>query len=45
MTHDFNVASRMGGDMLVMKDGQIVEQGNNPRSADYAQASIYPGAD
>ena len=28
VTHDFNVASRMGGDLLVMKDGQIVEQGN-----------------
>jgi nickel transport system ATP-binding protein len=28
VTHDFNVASRMGGDMLVMKGGQIVEQGN-----------------
>ncbi len=28
VTHDFNVASRMGGDILVMKDGQIVERGN-----------------
>ena len=28
VTHDFMVASRMGGDMLVMKNGQIVEQGN-----------------
>ena len=28
VTHDFIVASRMGGNMLVMKDGQIVERGN-----------------
>ena len=28
VTHDFNVAARMGGDMLVMKGGQIVEWGN-----------------
>ena len=28
VTHDFNVAFRMGGDILVMKGGQIVEQGN-----------------
>ena len=27
VTHDFAVASRMGGDLLVMKDGQIVECG------------------
>ena len=28
VTHDFAVASRMGGDLLVMKDGQAVEQGD-----------------
>jgi nickel transport system ATP-binding protein len=28
VTHDFAVASRMGGDLLVMKDGQMVEKGN-----------------
>lgn len=28
VTHDFTVALRMGGDLLVMKDGQMVEQGN-----------------
>ncbi len=27
VTHDFAVASRMGGDLLVIKDGQMVEQG------------------
>lgn len=27
VTHDFAVASRMGGDLLIMKEGQIVEQG------------------
>lgn len=27
VTHDFSVASRMGGDLLVMKDGKLVEQG------------------
>ena len=28
VTHDFNVASQMEGDILVMKDGQVVERGN-----------------
>ena len=28
VTHDFAVASRMGGSLLVMKDGQMVEQGD-----------------
>ena len=28
VTHDFTVASRMGGGVLVMKDGQMVEQGD-----------------
>ncbi|MFA9466887.1 MAG: ABC transporter ATP-binding protein [Velocimicrobium sp.] len=27
VTHDFAVASRMGGDLLVMKDGQVIERG------------------
>lgn len=27
VTHDFAVASRMGGDLLVMKEGQVIERG------------------
>lgn len=27
VTHDFAVASRMGGDLIVMKDGQVIERG------------------
>ena len=27
VTHDFAVASRMGGDLLVMKEGQGIERG------------------
>jgi len=27
VTHDFAVASRMGGELLVMKDGQVIERG------------------
>ena len=27
VTHDFNVASRTGGDLLIMKEGQVVERG------------------
>ena len=27
VTHDFAAASRMGGELLVMKDGQVIERG------------------
>lgn len=45
VTHDFAVASRMGGDLVVMKDGRIVEHGrvdevlSAPKHA-YTQALI-----
>ncbi|OED48146.1 hypothetical protein ACH42_02520 [Endozoicomonas sp. (ex Bugula neritina AB1)] len=45
ITHDIDVAEALGGDLIVMRQGQIVEQGacaqvlNNPRS-DYARELI-----
>lgn len=45
VTHDFAVASRMGGDLLVMKDGYVVERGHacevlNAPKHPYTQALI-----
>ena len=45
VTHDFAVAKRMGGEMMVMKDGRIVERGTvesvlwKPK-ADYTRALV-----